>query len=80
MEGSIVNLPEIIRLKKKYKAYVFLDEAHSVGAMGKHGRGVLDYYHVNPKDVDVLMGTFTKSFGAAGGYLAGSKVGHSPSI
>ncbi|KAG1662044.1 Serine palmitoyltransferase 2 [Nymphon striatum] len=73
MEGSIVNLPEIIRLKKKYKAYVYLDEAHSVGAMGKHGRGVVDYYGVNPKDVDILMGTFTKSFGSAGGYMCGTK-------
>lgn len=73
MEGSIVNLPEIVALKKKYKAYVFLDEAHSVGAVGPHGRGVIDYYNLNPRDVDILMGTFTKSFGAAGGYIAGSK-------
>jgi len=74
MEGSIVKLPDILRLKKKYKAYVYLDEAHSVGAMGPHGRGVVDYWDCNPKDVDVLMGTFTKSFGSAGGYIAGSKV------
>ena len=74
MEGSIVKLPDIIRLKKKYKAYVYLDEAHSVGAMGPHGRGVVDYWDCDPKDVDVLMGTFTKSFGSAGGYIAGSKV------
>lgn len=74
MEGSIVKLPEIIELKKKYKAYIYLDEAHSVGAMGSHGRGVVDYYGVNPKDVDILMGTFTKSFASAGGYIAGSKV------
>jgi len=74
MEGSIVKLPDIIRLKKKYKAYVYLDEAHSVGAMGPHGRGVVDYWNCNPRDVDILMGTFTKSFGSAGGYIAGSKV------
>ncbi|XP_026843371.1 serine palmitoyltransferase 2 [Drosophila persimilis] len=73
MEGSIVRLPEVVALKKKYKAYLYLDEAHSVGAMGSHGRGVTDYYKVDPKDVDILMGTFTKSFGSAGGYLAGSK-------
>jgi serine palmitoyltransferase len=42
MEGSIVNLPEIIRLKKKYNAYVYLDEAHSIGALGKTGRGVVE--------------------------------------
>ncbi|XP_070142709.1 serine palmitoyltransferase 2 isoform X2 [Drosophila kikkawai] len=73
MEGSIVRLPEIIALKKKYKAYLYLDEAHSIGAMGSHGKGVTDYFNVDPKDVDILMGTFTKSFGSAGGYLAGTK-------
>lgn len=74
MEGSIVKLPEIIALKKKYKSYLYLDEAHSVGAMGPRGRGITDYYGCNPKDIDILMGTFTKSFGSAGGYIAGSKV------
>ena len=53
--------------------YLFVDEAHSIGAIGPHGRGVTDYFGINPRDVDVLMGTFTKSFGAAGGYIAGKK-------
>ena len=74
MEGSIVRLPEVIALKKKYKAYLFLDEAHSIGAMGPRGRGVTDYFGVDPNDVDIMMGTFTKSFGAAGGYIAAAKV------
>ena len=74
MEGSIVKLPDILRLKKKYKAYVYLDEAHSVGAMGPHRRGVVDYWDCDPTDVDIMMGTFTKSFGSAGGYIGGSKV------
>lgn len=74
MEGSIVHLPEIVALKKKYKAYLYLDEAHSIGATGKSGRGICDYYGVDPKEVDIHMGTFTKSFGSAGGYIAGSKV------
>lgn len=73
MEGSIVKLPEIVALKKKYKAYIYLDEAHSIGATGPSGRGVLDFYGVDPNDIDILMGTFTKSFGSAGGYIAGSK-------
>lgn len=73
MEGSVVHLPEILELKKKYKAYLYLDEAHSIGAMGKHGRGVCDYYGIDPQQVDILMGTFTKSFGSAGGYIAGTK-------
>ena len=72
MEGSLCNLPAVIALKKRYKAYLWLDEAHSIGAMGPRGRGVVDYWGCDPKDVDVLMGTFTKSFGSSGGYLAGS--------
>uniref|UniRef100_A0A8C6VYW0 Serine palmitoyltransferase long chain base subunit 2 n=3 Tax=Nothobranchius TaxID=28779 RepID=A0A8C6VYW0_NOTFU len=73
MEGSIVRLPEIVALKKRYRAYLYLDEAHSIGALGRRGRGVVDYFGLDPGDVDVLMGTFTKSFGAAGGYIAGRK-------
>uniref|UniRef100_A0A673BYS2 serine C-palmitoyltransferase n=1 Tax=Sphaeramia orbicularis TaxID=375764 RepID=A0A673BYS2_9TELE len=73
MEGSVVRLPEIIALKKKYKAYLYLDEAHSIGAVGPTGRGVTELFDVDPADVDVMMGTFTKSFGAAGGYIAGKK-------
>ncbi|KAK3093231.1 hypothetical protein FSP39_013017 [Pinctada imbricata] len=73
MEGSIVRLPEVVALKKKYKAYLYLDEAHSVGAMGPHGKGAVDYFGLNPADIDIMMGTFTKSFGAAGGYIGGTK-------
>ncbi|XP_071161498.1 serine palmitoyltransferase 2-like isoform X1 [Mytilus edulis] len=73
MEGSVIRLPEVIQLKKKYKAYVYLDEAHSIGALGSTGRGVVEYFGLNPRDIDVMMGTFTKSFGAAGGYIAGTK-------
>ncbi|XP_023934963.2 serine palmitoyltransferase 2 isoform X2 [Bicyclus anynana] len=72
MEGSIVPLPALVALKKKYGLLLYLDEAHSVGAMGARGRGVVDHWGVAPGDVDVLMGTFTKSFGAAGGYIAGA--------
>ena len=73
MEGSIVRLPEIIAIKKKYKAYLYLDEAHSIGAVGPNGRGVVDHWGCDTKDVDIMMGTFTKSFGSAGGYIAGSR-------
>lgn len=75
MEGSLCKLPEIIALKKKYKAYLYVDEAHSIGAIGSRGRGVVDYWKVDPNDIDIHMGTFTKSFGSAGGYIAGKKVG-----
>ncbi|XP_049319598.1 serine palmitoyltransferase 2 [Astyanax mexicanus] len=73
MEGSIIRLPEVIALKKKYKAYLYLDEAHSIGALGPSGRGVVEYFGLDPTDVDIMMGTFTKSFGAAGGYIGGKK-------
>lgn len=74
MEGSIVNLPQIVALKKKYKAYLYIDEAHSIGSVGPTGRGVVEFFGMDPQDVDVFMGTFTKSFGASGGYIAGRKV------
>eukprot|EP01025_Chloroclados_australasicus_P027322 TRINITY_DN2712_c0_g2_i2.p1 TRINITY_DN2712_c0_g2~~TRINITY_DN2712_c0_g2_i2.p1 ORF type:complete len:548 (+),score=38.06 TRINITY_DN2712_c0_g2_i2:129-1772(+) len=73
MEGEIVDLQRIVQIKKKYKAMLYLDEAHSIGALGATGRGACEHCGVNPKEVDILMGTFTKSFGSCGGYIAGSK-------
>ncbi|KAI8149045.1 pyridoxal phosphate-dependent transferase [Fennellomyces sp. T-0311] len=73
MEGTICNLPHLLELKDKFKFYLYVDEAHSIGALGDHGGGVCDLYGIDPARVDVLMGTFTKSFGAAGGYVAGSR-------
>ncbi|KAI9481331.1 MAG: pyridoxal phosphate-dependent transferase [Benjaminiella poitrasii] len=73
MEGSIVNLPELIKLKREFKFYLYVDEAHSIGALGESGGGVCDFYGIDTKNIDLMMGTFTKSFGAAGGYIAGDK-------
>lgn len=73
MEGELCKLPEIIAVCKKYKAYTYLDEAHSIGAVGQSGRGVCELLGVDPADVDIMMGTFTKSFGSCGGYIAASK-------
>ncbi|GJS49252.1 long chain base biosynthesis protein 2a [Tanacetum coccineum] len=73
MEGEFCKLPEIISICKKYKAYVYMDEAHSIGAVGKSGRGVCELLGVDTADVDIMMGTFSKSFGSCGGYIAGSK-------
>jgi serine palmitoyltransferase len=53
---------------------LYVDEAHSIGALGRRGGGVCDYWGIDPADIDILMGTFTKSFGSTGGYIAGSKV------
>jgi serine palmitoyltransferase len=73
MEGIICNLKEVVRLCKKYRAYLYVDEAHSIGALGRTGRGVCEHCGVNPADVDILMGTFSKSFAGMGGYIAASK-------
>lgn len=73
MEGSMCDLPGILELKQKYKFYLFIDEAHSVGALGPRGRGVCDYFGIDPSEIDILMGTLTKSFGANGGYVAADK-------
>merc|ERR1711916_269674 len=72
MEGEICRLQEIVALKKKYKAYLYVDEAHSIGALSATGKGVCEYANVNTDDIDILMGTFTKSFGGVGGYIASS--------
>jgi len=71
MEGEYCNLGPINKVCKKYGAYLYLDEAHSIGAMGPTGRGCSEYWGVD--DVDIMMGTFSKSFGGMGGYIAGEK-------
>lgn len=69
MEGDLCNLPEIIRLKKKYNATVMVDEAHGLGVFGKQGRGVCDHFGLLD-EVDLVMGTFSKSLASIGGFIA----------
>ena len=70
MEGDLCNLPEIIRLKKKYKnVAVMVDEAHGIGVFGSEGRGVCDHFGLLD-DVDIIMGTFSKSLASIGGFVA----------
>ncbi|OTA90780.1 hypothetical protein M434DRAFT_13707 [Hypoxylon sp. CO27-5] len=73
MEGTMCDLPGILNLKDTYKFALYVDEAHSIGALGPKGRGVCDYFGIDPSRVDILMGTLTKSFGANGGYIAAEK-------
>jgi serine palmitoyltransferase len=73
MEGEYCDLTNVVRVCKKFGAYIYLDEAHSIGAMGPTGRGCAEYCGVDTDDIDIMMGTFTKSFGGMGGYIAGSK-------
>ena len=72
MEGDLANLPEIVRLKKKYNASIFVDEAHGLGVFGKEGRGVCDHFGITD-EVDLIMGTFSKSLASIGGFIAGDK-------
>ena len=69
MDGDIANLPEIVRLKKKYNARVMVDDAHSFGVLGKNGRGTANYFSLED-ETDVIMGTFSKSFASLGGFIA----------
>lgn len=72
MEGDVANLPEIVRLAKKYNASVMVDEAHGIGVFGRGGRGTCDHFGVTD-DVDLVMGTFSKSFASLGGFIATDK-------
>ena len=70
MEGTTINLPEIVRLVKQYGARLMLDESHAIGVVGPTGRGVAEYFGLT-RDVDIIMGTFSKSFASIGGFVAG---------
>lgn len=72
MEGDLANLPEIVRLKKKYNATVYVDEAHGLGVFGRNGRGVCDHFGLTD-DIDLIMGTFSKSLASIGGFVASDK-------
>ena len=72
MEGDLASLPEIVRLKHKYNASIMVDEAHGLGVFGKQGRGVCDYFGLTD-EVDLIMGTFSKSLASIGGFIAADK-------
>ena len=71
MDGDYPDLPEFVAVKKRHKVFLMVDEAHSIGTMGDHGRGMAEFFGINPPDVDLWMGTLSKSFGSCGGYIAG---------
>ena len=72
MEGDVAHVAEIVRLAKQYNASIMVDEAHGIGVLGNHGRGTCDHFGVS-KDVDLIMGTFSKSFASLGGFIAADK-------
>lgn len=70
MEGDIVNLPEVLRLSKKYNARLMVDDAHGIGVLGNTGRGTAEHFDLE-KQVDLIMGTYSKSLASIGGFVAG---------
>jgi 7-keto-8-aminopelargonate synthetase-like enzyme len=71
-DGDIAPLPSIVELKQRYKAVLMVDEAHSIGVIGETGRGIREYFGLKPTDVELWMGTLSKSFASCGGYIATS--------
>ncbi len=69
MEGDLAPLPELVALKYKYNATLYVDEAHGIGVFGRNGRGICDHFGLT-KDVDLIMGTFSKSLASIGGFIA----------
>jgi len=72
MGGDIANLPKLVELGKKYNAKLFVDDAHSIGVLGKHGDGTASHFNLT-NDVDIIMGTFSKSLASLGGFIAGKE-------
>ena len=70
MEGDLANLPKVVELSKKYNAKIMVDDAHGIGVMGKNGRGTCEHFGVED-DIDIVMGTFSKSVASLGGFVAG---------
>lgn len=73
VDGDVAPLNSLLLIKEKYDALLMLDEAHSFGVLGKAGKGIAEYYNVDPKRVDINMGTLSKALGSVGGYIAGKK-------
>lgn len=73
MDGDFPDLPRMIAIKKRYGAWLMLDEAHSLGVMGGTGRGVSEHFGIDPRQIDIWMGTLSKTLASCGGYICGSK-------
>lgn len=73
MDGDLVDLPRVIELKRRFGAWLMIDEAHSCGTVGQTGRGVCEHFGLPTTDIDLMVGTLSKSFGSCGGFLAGRK-------
>jgi 8-amino-7-oxononanoate synthase len=72
MDGDIPDVPRFVEVKRRHKAFLYVDEAHSLGVLGATGRGASEHFGLDPREVDIWMGTLSKSLGSCGGYIAGS--------
>ncbi len=72
MDGDVINLPEVIRLCRKYEALLMVDEAHSVGVLGETGHGIEEHFGIEGEGIDIKMGTLSKTIPSVGGYIAGN--------
>jgi len=73
MDGDVPDLPALIDIKKRHDALLMIDEAHSLGVLGRTGRGIGEFYDVKREDVDIWMGTLSKALASCGGYIAGAQ-------
>lgn len=73
MDGDVAHLSALIKLKQRYDAWLMVDEAHSIGVLGARGRGLAEEQNIDPRDIDIWMGTLSKALTSAGGYVAGSR-------
>jgi 8-amino-7-oxononanoate synthase len=73
MDGDVPDLPEFVKLKNRYRTFLMVDEAHSLGVLGQTGRGITEHFAVPASEIDILMGTLSKTLAACGGYVAGRR-------
>ena len=72
MDGDWPDLPRLVEIKRRHGAWLMVDDAHGLGVLGEHGRGAAEQTGIDPRDVDIWMGTLSKTLAGAGGYIAGS--------
>jgi len=71
MDGDVANLPRLLELRDRYGAWLMVDEAHSLGVLGPTGRGLSEHFGIDPKQIDIIVGTMSKTLAACGGFIAG---------
>lgn len=73
MDGDIPDLPGLLEVCRRHSAWTFVDEAHSIGVLGRRGRGVCEHFGIDPSEVDLIVGTLSKAFAGSGGFIAARK-------